>query len=94
MYHPQDAVQALVQHRSSSRAKSKGQARPGPQTAFPADGDAAQLTRDISFFETIPPVMTDFRKVTVSAAAPFRQHDTGIFDALMLCCTLCTTGKS
>ena len=93
MYHPHDALQALAQHRSSSRVKSKGQTRPGPQTVFPADGDAAQLTRDTSFFKTIPSVMTDFRKVSIYAAAPFRQHDTAILDVLMLCCTLCTIGK-
>jgi hypothetical protein len=93
MYHPQDAVQALAQHRSSSRARSKGQKRPVAQSAFPPDGDAAQLTRDTSLFKTIPPVMTDFRKVIIYSAAPFKQHDTGILDVLVLYCNLCIIGK-
>ena len=60
MYHPQHALQALRQQKKSSRRKARA------QTADPdlhLLGDATQSLRDTSLFESIPGVMTDFRKV-------------------------------
>ena len=60
MYHPQDALQALRQQKKSSRQKADSQTADLDPNLF---SDAAQSLRDASLFESIPGVMTDFRKV-------------------------------
>ena len=60
MYHPQDALQALRQQKKSSRRKANAQTTDSNPHFF---SDAAQSLRDTSHFESIPGVMTDFRKV-------------------------------
>lgn len=63
MHHPQDAVQALAQQRSSRKKKTKDKTTPTIELPSNSASDEMQLTRDISLFEAIPGVMTDFRKV-------------------------------
>ena len=71
MYHPQDALQALRQQKKSSRRRADARTADLDPHLF---RDAAQSLRDTSLFDSIPGVMTDFRKVRVPHSSPIERH--------------------